>query len=199
MKLYYALIHSHFNYGFAVWGSTYPTYLNKLKLLENKAIRIVTFSQMSTSSKPLYIKSNILPLPKLFEFEIAKIVYFYTVNLICYLRFLITTFHMLNPAIFVPQDFHLTHLFPEKLIFSNPCEIYIQYYLSFSFPRTNLMSEINCFCFYLSYKPKCGVAYTQHWAQRNPSMLRKSNIGNTIYQLAVSAIFLHVLFAAVLS
>ena len=30
LKLYYALIHSHFNYGLAVWGSTYLTYLNKI-------------------------------------------------------------------------------------------------------------------------------------------------------------------------
>ena len=37
---------------------------------------------MSTSSKPLYIKANILPLPKLFEFKIAKIVYFYKFNLL---------------------------------------------------------------------------------------------------------------------
>ena len=37
---------------------------------------------MSTSSKPLYIKSNILPLAKLFEFEIAKIVYFYKFKLL---------------------------------------------------------------------------------------------------------------------
>ena len=50
LKLYYALIHSHFNYGLAVWGSTYPTYLNKLKLLQNKAICIVASSHMSTSS-----------------------------------------------------------------------------------------------------------------------------------------------------
>ena len=58
--------------------------LNKLKLLQNKAIRIVTSSQMSTSSNPLhvYIISNILPLPKLFEFEIAKIVYFHKFNLL---------------------------------------------------------------------------------------------------------------------
>ena len=82
LKLYYALIHSHFNYGLAVWGTTYPTYLNKLKLLQNKAICIVTSSYMSTSSKPLYIKSNILPLPKLFEFEIVKIVYFYKFSLL---------------------------------------------------------------------------------------------------------------------
>ena len=85
LNLYYALIHSHFNYGLAVWGSSYPTYLSKLKLLQNKAIRIVTFSHMSASSKLLYIKSNILPLPKLFKFEVAKIVYF--LNLICYQDF----------------------------------------------------------------------------------------------------------------
>ena len=59
LKLYYALIHFHFNYSLAVWGSTYPTYLNKLKLLQNKAIRIVTSSQMSTSSKPLHILNQI--------------------------------------------------------------------------------------------------------------------------------------------
>ena len=80
--IHYTLIHSHFNYGLAVWGSTYPTYLNKLKLLQNKAIRIVTSSHMSISSKSLYIKTNILALPKLFEFETAKIVYFYNFNLL---------------------------------------------------------------------------------------------------------------------
>ena len=55
LKLYDSLIHSHFNYGLVVWGSTYPTHLNKLKLLHNKAICIVTSSRRSTSSKPLYI------------------------------------------------------------------------------------------------------------------------------------------------
>ena len=37
---------------------------------------------MSTNSKLLYIKINILPLPKLFEFETAKIVYSYKLNLL---------------------------------------------------------------------------------------------------------------------
>ena len=66
LKLYNSLIHSHFNYGLVVWGSTYPTYLIKPKLLQNKAIRIVASSHWLTGSKSLYIKTNILPLPKLF-------------------------------------------------------------------------------------------------------------------------------------
>ena len=75
-------IHFRFNYGLVVWGSIYPTYLKKIKLLQNKAIRIVTSSHRSTSSKPLYIKTNILPLPKLFELETAKFVYSYKFNLL---------------------------------------------------------------------------------------------------------------------
>ena len=49
---------------------------------KNKAIRIVTSSQKSASSKPLYIKTNILALPKLFVFETAKFVYSYNFNLL---------------------------------------------------------------------------------------------------------------------
>ena len=58
LKLYYALIYSHFNYGLAVWGSTYPTYLNKLKLLQNKTIRIVT-SSICQLARNLYILNQI--------------------------------------------------------------------------------------------------------------------------------------------
>ena len=47
-----------------------------------KAIGNVTFSHWSARSKPVYIKTNILSLPKLFEFETAKFVYFYKLNLL---------------------------------------------------------------------------------------------------------------------
>ena len=99
----HALIHSHFNYGIAVWGSTYPTYRNKLKLLQNKAIRIVTSSHTSTSSKPLYIKLIFCPCLNCLSLKQPKLFIF--INLICYLKFSITTFYMLNLAILVPQDF----------------------------------------------------------------------------------------------
>ena len=104
LKLYYLLIHSHFNYGLVVWGGTYPTYLNKLKLLQNTAIRIVTSSYRSTSSKHLYIKTNILSLSKLFEFEAAKFVYSHKFNLLP--KIFDNYFFMLNLAILVPQDFY---------------------------------------------------------------------------------------------
>ena len=82
-----------------------PTYLNKLKLLQNKANRIVTSSHWSTSSKLLYIKTNVLLFPKLFEFETAIVYLFILINLICCVKFLIITFYLLSLAILVPQDF----------------------------------------------------------------------------------------------
>ena len=47
LKLYYALIHSHLNYGILAWGNTYHSYLLKLMRLQNKAIRIVTCSAVA--------------------------------------------------------------------------------------------------------------------------------------------------------
>ena len=54
------------------------------------------------------VKSNILPLPKLFKFEVAKIVDFYKFNLLPK----IFDNYELNPAILVPQDFHLIIILP---------------------------------------------------------------------------------------
>ena len=38
LQLYHALIHPLLTYGIVVWGSTYPSYLGKLKTLQNKAM-----------------------------------------------------------------------------------------------------------------------------------------------------------------
>ena len=39
--LYYSMIHPHLLYGIVIWGSTFKTYLGKLSVLQNKALRIV--------------------------------------------------------------------------------------------------------------------------------------------------------------
>ena len=74
LKLYYALIHSHLNYRILAWGNTYPSYLLKLKTLQNKAMRIVTCSGWNDSAFPLFKKINVLPIPLLFQYETAKLV-----------------------------------------------------------------------------------------------------------------------------
>ena len=39
LNLYFALVHSNLLYGLLVWGSTYKSYLTKLKKLQNKALK----------------------------------------------------------------------------------------------------------------------------------------------------------------
>ena len=39
--LYYSLVYPYFQYCIIVWGSTYPTNLNRLNLLQKRVIRIV--------------------------------------------------------------------------------------------------------------------------------------------------------------
>ena len=41
LQLYYALVHPLLLYGIIIWGATYPTYLQKLKSLQNRAIRAI--------------------------------------------------------------------------------------------------------------------------------------------------------------
>ena len=44
VHLYYAIIHHHLLFGLPVWGSTFSSYLSKLQILQNKAIRIQIYA-----------------------------------------------------------------------------------------------------------------------------------------------------------
>ena len=41
LNLYFALIHSQLLYRIVVWGSTYQTLINKLQVLQNKAMKMI--------------------------------------------------------------------------------------------------------------------------------------------------------------
>ena len=75
LQLYYALIHPLLLYGIIIWGSFYPSYLKKLKTLQNKALRIITGSHFRYSAQPIYNSINILYIDELHTFEVAKLMY----------------------------------------------------------------------------------------------------------------------------
>ena len=75
LLLYYALIHPHLSFGLPIWGSTYPTYIQKLQRLQNKAIKITSNASRKNSVTPLYQKCGVLKLADLFNHEMAKIMY----------------------------------------------------------------------------------------------------------------------------
>ena len=80
INLYFALIHSHLLYGLPVWASTCKTYLSKIKVLQNKAISIISEIPHKERVSPYYYKLQILKLDDLYQFELAKIMHQYTHN-----------------------------------------------------------------------------------------------------------------------
>ena len=61
-SVYYALFSSHMSYGCIVWGQKGSTLCGKLSTLQNKAMRIILFSDFNAPSKPLFHRMGILQL-----------------------------------------------------------------------------------------------------------------------------------------
>ena len=53
LSLYYTLIYSQISYCNILWGNTFPSYSNKLFILQKKAIRIISFSDYSAHAEPI--------------------------------------------------------------------------------------------------------------------------------------------------
>ena len=73
--LYYSLIYSHLNYGIVHWCNTFDYNLEKLKTLQNDALRAITKSKPRTTPHPLYKKAEILYFLDAQKVEILKLVY----------------------------------------------------------------------------------------------------------------------------
>ena len=83
--IYYSLVYSHLSYGVQAWGSADPTFIEKINILNNKAIRIMSGKQYFQiygevpgplpSSEPLFKKLEILKFLDIFKLNIANFVY----------------------------------------------------------------------------------------------------------------------------
>jgi len=78
--IYYSLIYPYLQYGAITWGNTYKTRLNHLNVLNNKVIRIMTYSHYLTHCPPLYKELNILQLNDIVFIQIALFMYDYFNN-----------------------------------------------------------------------------------------------------------------------
>ena len=66
INLYFALIHSHLLYGLPVWASTYKTYLTKIRVLQDKAMSIISEIPHKERPSPYFCKLQILKLDDLY-------------------------------------------------------------------------------------------------------------------------------------
>ena len=74
-KLYYVMVHPYLIYGLGAWGSTFPSYIEKLNILQNKAVKLIGGGNYLDRATPYHSKLNILKLPDLYKLEIAKFVH----------------------------------------------------------------------------------------------------------------------------
>ena len=60
--LYDSLVHSYLSYGVILWGGTYSTHLNAIRVSQKKALRCIYNSKYNTHTHPLFQDSKILNL-----------------------------------------------------------------------------------------------------------------------------------------
>ena len=77
ISLYHTLIYPYLTYCTTVWFSTYITNLNRIFLLQKRAVRAMTNSNHPAPSAPLFAQSNILDIFKLNSLYIAKFMFSY--------------------------------------------------------------------------------------------------------------------------
>ena len=75
LQLYHTLVHSHLTYGISIWGSTYPSYLQKVEKLQNKALKAICNAPYLSPAKPLYTQLNILQIQDVYKHETAKFMF----------------------------------------------------------------------------------------------------------------------------
>ena len=78
LTLCHSLVHVHLIYALPFWATTFPTYLIKLKRLQNKAIRIITKTSPNDKISQHYCRLQVLKLDDLYKFEVAKLMHQFT-------------------------------------------------------------------------------------------------------------------------
>ena len=70
-QIYYSLIYSLLNYNISVYGGTYNTHLNRLFLLQKRAIRLICGESFLAHTDPLFVRTNILKFYDIYRLNIA--------------------------------------------------------------------------------------------------------------------------------
>jgi hypothetical protein len=80
--LYSAMIHSHLVYCLSVYGCANKTSLNRLKVKQKEAIRIICNAGFRDHTAPLFARLKILSLDQLIEISVLKFMHSFSHNLL---------------------------------------------------------------------------------------------------------------------
>ena len=68
--LYHGIFEPFLLYGLSVWGMTYPSFLERIYVLQKKVLKAITFSDITASSDPLFDRLQVLKLADLFQVQV---------------------------------------------------------------------------------------------------------------------------------
>ena len=77
INLYYTLIYPYFTYCNLIWTSTYSTHLNKIKIAQKKALRIITKSPVNSHTQPLFQELKLLTITQIRFTQTCEFMYKY--------------------------------------------------------------------------------------------------------------------------
>jgi len=80
--LYHALIDPHLLYAISVWGAPFSSYTDRLRVLQNNAVRAINGVKQSQHISLYYLINSILKLDDLYKFEIAKLMFLFSKRLL---------------------------------------------------------------------------------------------------------------------
>lgn len=70
-QLYYSLVHSHLHYCLLVWGSTTKTNIDRLFVLQKRAVRCIENLQRTDHTAPFFLKHSFLNISQLFQLKLS--------------------------------------------------------------------------------------------------------------------------------
>ena len=73
--LYQTLIQPHLEYGIVLWGAAHETHINKLNVIQKKAIRIVSKAKYNEHTLPLFKELKLLKIQDLHKLLLGKFMY----------------------------------------------------------------------------------------------------------------------------
>ena len=75
IMLYYSFAYPYFMYCNHVWGNNYPTYMEKLVLVQKKLVRIITNTPFRAHSEPLLYANKMLTVTDINEYVVGMFMY----------------------------------------------------------------------------------------------------------------------------
>jgi hypothetical protein len=75
LMLYYSMIYPHLTYCNIIWGAAYAVHLQRLIVLQKRAVRIILNSHYLAPSSALFAKLKLLKLPDINKYQVMQFLY----------------------------------------------------------------------------------------------------------------------------